>query len=381
MTVCVIINDVGGIPHTLHENVTFKNSPWSEASYLGIPIPSTDPADGLKHITHDSLSKSLFSIASVHGVATVFAGPSCENRRYSADEDPERSLSHWGIRSCSPYDDQSLVGFSEIYDEDTLRYAMSKLSETHILMWVNLVALRGVDSVSVKDTPKTHRFVFPHVSDVDDFSKRLHLSMTLIEKHMERVQRFVRDVLERFPDAHIFHTASHSLSLGEHGMRGGHTPMASTCTTFVSSCPPLRDRPVNLEIGIRKFVADAFQIPLPLQAVHAPITLIPSLDMTRSIVSHNEHTYAVLFVRGVLKTVYDLSTDPFELTDISPNITHIRNVLENVVPPYRGQLRESPTPVAHAPPPPPRRKHSSTQRTAVSKNVKLVEQRLNKLHR
>lgn len=273
------------------------------------------------------------------------------------------------------------MGFSDIYDEDTLRYAMSKLSEAPLLLWVNFIALRGMDSILVKDVvPQSSRFVFPHVGDVDEFSKRLYRSMTAFEIHTERIQRFVRGVLEQVPDAHVLHTASHSLSLGEHGMRGGDTPMATTCTTFVSSCPPLHERPPNLEFGIKQFISNAFQIPVSLPTVRMPVTLIPSLEMTRTVVSHNDHTYAVLYVRGVLKNVYDLSTDPFELTDISSNISHIRDVLESVLPPLRPKeaTYEKAPP---SPPTPPRRQRSSSQRTAVSKNVRLVEQRLNKLHR
>ena len=458
--VCVVINDVGGIPHTLHENVLSNHASWSESCHIGIPLPSTERAEGFRRVTRGTSSESVFSVAASRGVVTVLAGSSCGLRKYPSDDshtlfDPETTLSHMGVRRCSPYDDVSYHGRSDVYDDDTLRYATDVVcrhdGDEHLLLWVNLLALRDIDYVRTSSSSSTstarwldrrshpdslHTLV-PQVTEAvsrefykrdaprsiprhteTEFSNLLQHSVETLDRHMQRVRRFILSVLERFPDASVCHTASHSLAIGEHGMRGGHTPMSTTCTTFVSSRPST-SRCDNLDALLSDFILDALRIAHPPDMGQA-ITSVPSLGLTRTLVFWNDHMYAVIERQGVIQNVFDLSTDPFELHDIVGNVTHLRGPLQlslrnetheevsrtpqtTMVEERREpQQPQRPMPVSIPSPTASeistatstttisrqasfsrRRTTSNTNPNAsqVSQNVRRAEQRLNKLHR
>ena len=458
--VCVIINDVGGIPHTLHENVLSNHTSWSESCHIGIPLPSTDRAEGFRRVTRGTSSESVFSVAASRGVATVLAGSSCGLRKYPSDDvhmlfDPETTLSHMGVRRCSPYDDTCYRGRSDVYDDDTLRYATDVMCrhDGDLLLWVNLLALRDIDYVRTSSStassstarwldrrshPESLHSLVPHVTEAvsrefyrsdtprsiprhteTEFSNLLHHSVETLDRHMQRVRRFILCVLERFPDASVCHTASHSLAIGEHGMRGGHTPMSTTCTTFVSSRPST-SRCDNLDAVLSNFILDSLQLAHPPDMGRS-LTSVPSLGLTRTLVFWNDHMYAVIERQGVIQNVFDLSTDPFELHDIVGNVTHLRGPLqlyprnetheevsrtpqtttvEERHEPQQPQQPQRPTPVSIPSPTASevstvtasttlsrqasfsrRRTTSTTNPTQVSQNVRRAEQRLNKLHR
>ena len=365
--VCVIINDLGGIPHTLHKNVAANHKVWAETSHVGIPIPATDRAEGLQCITRGTTKESIFSVASSRNVSTVMCGPSCGMRRLpdaNSVDDPTRALSHMGVERCSPYDDASFVGASDVYDVDTLRFASDVVTqhrEGSMLLWVNLLALRDVDRVrissssamrgnrvdrrchpeslhsvvsTVTDEVVQHfhrgevpRFMVRH-TDVE-FSSLWEHSIDALECHMERVRKFVLCTLEHFPDAFVCHTASHSLAIGEHGMRGGETPMSTTCTSFVCTRPETEIRR-SLDVTLCNFILDAFQFAHPSET-GVPMTIVPSLSMTRTLVTIHDHEYAVIERNGALLSVFDLSTDPFELQDIVGSVSHLRQSLQRTV--------------------------------------------------
>lgn len=453
--VCVVINDIGGVPHTLHENVLSNNESWSKSFHIGIPLPSTDRTEGFKRVTRATSSESVFSIASSRGVATVLAGSSCGLRRIPANVeslfDPETTLSYMGVGRCSPHDDSCLRGRSDVHDTYTLRYATDAVREhggkdEDLLLWVNLLALRDVDRVRTSvDPPSKSRWLdrrshpeslhsivwqvtdavaldfykddaprsIPRHADTD-FSALLDQSVNALERHLQRVRRFILCVLETFPNASVCHTASHSLALGEHGMRGGRTPMSTTCTTFVSSRP---STPIckNLDAVLFNFILDALQLSRPPE-VGEPVTRVPSLGLTRTLVPWNDHMYAVVECQGVIQNLFDLSTDPFELHDIVGNVAHIRRPLllairaeaEEVSQPIQTEDNEPtqqpqqyrPHPVSVPSPSPSdaststttntvsrqasfSRRHGATATNAshVSQNVRRTEQRLNNRHR
>tara|TARA_B110001450_G_scaffold257061_1_gene290813 strand:+ start:16342 stop:17337 length:996 start_codon:yes stop_codon:yes gene_type:complete len=249
-----------------------------------------------------------------------------------------------------------------VYDNDTLLYATEAVrhheTDKHLLLWVNLLALRDVDHIRTSTSappnprwldrrshPESLHGIVSRVTDVvarefnnegaarsiphhaeNDFSELLEYSMTSMERHMQRVQRFILFVLERYPDANVFHTASHSLALGEHGMRGGRTPMSTTCTTFVAS-RPATSKCQNLDAMLPNFILDSFQLSHPME-LGQPVTCVPSLGLTRTLVRWNDHMYAVVECAGVIQNVFDLSTDPFELHDIVGNMAHIRHPIQ-----------------------------------------------------
>ena len=460
--VCVVINDVGGIPQTLHENVVSNHNSWSDSCHIGIPLPSTERNEGFHRVTRGTSSESVFSVAASRGVVTVLAGSSCGLRKYPSDDvdalfDPETTLSHMGVGCCSPYDDTSYRGRSDVYDDDTLRYAADVVrrheGNEHLLLWVNLLALRDINYIRTHSSstaapskaarwldrrshPESLHSLVPHVTEAvsrefyngDDprsiprhteteFSNLLQHSVETLDRHLQRVRRFILCVLEQFPDASVCHTASHSLALGEHGMRGGHTPMSTTCTTFVSSRPST-SRCDNLDALLSNFILDALHIAHPPH-VGLPLTSIPSLGLTRNLVVWNDHTYAVVERQGVIQNVFDLSTDPFELHDIAGNVPHLRGPLQQLAlhseaqevsrnpqtttvdKPRKPQQPRRPIPVS-IPSPTASEVSTTTATTAVSRqasfsrrlsiatnpaasqvsqNVRRVEQRLNKLHR
>jgi hypothetical protein len=463
--VCVIINDVGGIPHTLHENVLANHTSWSESCHMGIPLPSTERTEGFRRVTRGTSSESVFSVAASRGVLTVLAGSSCGLRKYPSDDvhalfDPETTLMHMGVRRCSPYDDACYRGHSDVYDDDTLRYATDVVcrhkGHEHLLLWVNLLALRDIDHIRTSSSysstavqsrarwldrrshPESLHSIVSHVTDAvsqefyrsdaprsiprhteTEFSNLLQHSVYALERHLQRVRRFILCVLEKFPDASVCHTASHSLAIGEHGMRGGRTPMSTTCTTFVSSRPST-SRCDNLDAVLSNFILDSLQLSHPPH-MGQPVTCVPSLQLTRTLVYWNDHTYAVIEREGVLQHVFDLSTDPFELHDIVGDVAHLRGPLQLAVRATpRGVAREptrddEPTEPQHQPQqqrpvpvsiPSPTASEASTatatttvsrqaslshRRTTtpapnstasqISQNVRRAEQRLNKLHR
>lgn len=465
---CVVVNDVGGVPHTLHENVVSRNAAWSASSHVRLPLPSADRAEGFRRVSHGTASESIFSVVAARGVATAFAGPSCGARRLPERRslsDPEAALAHVGVQRCSPYDDDAYAGRSDVYDVDTLRYASDAVADHHrdregersaspLLLWVNLLALRDVDHVRAtsaaasgrgggrvdrRSYPESLHSLVPRVTEAvakafyegdapalpqpvvrhaeAEFSALLEHSIAALERHMERVHRFLLGVLERVPDAHVCHTASHSLALGEHGMRGGATPMSITCTTFASS-RPATEATQNLDAMISNFVLDAFQLAHPRDA-GLPVTRVPSLGLTRTLVTHHDHTYAVIERDGALQAVFDLSTDPFELENVLGAVGHLRPSLQQhqqqrAAPP-RERERETEreeegvrdaSPSPQPPPPPPRRpapvlvpsplpsssratvrpasaarRRSAPPAPPSSQNVRRIEQRLNKMHR
>lgn len=465
--VCVVINDVGGIPHTLHENVLSNNASWSESSHLGIPLPSTDRAEGFKRVTRGTSSESVFSVATSRGITTVLAGPSCGLRRFPSEDahtlfDPETTLAHMGVRRCSPYDDTCFCGRSDVYDDDTLRYATDAVRQhdgnEHLLLWVNLLALRDTDQIRTpsaialsqprwldrRSHPESLHSIVSQVTDAvsrdfyqndaprsiprhaeTEFSNLLEHSVDTLERHLQRVRRFILYILERFPDASVCHTASHSLALGEHGMRGGRTPMSTTCTSFMSSRPST-SRCDNLDAVLFNFILDSLQLSHPPE-VGQSVTRVPSLGLTRTLVLWNDHMYAVVEREGVIQNVFDLSTDPFELHDIVGNVSHISRPLQLAIRgETHGESREIPTPIradeqpttAQHPQQPQERPRpvsipsptasevstvtapitisrqtsfsrrrttatttTTTNASQVSQNVRRAEQRLNKLHR
>lgn len=218
---------------------------------------------------------------------------------------------------ADPFEPSSIVrrGRSDVYDDDTLRYATDVVSrhdgDEHLLLWVNLLALRDIDYVRTSSSstssarwldrrshPDSLHTLVPQVTEAvsrefykrdaprsiprhteTEFSNLLQHSVETLDRHMQRVRRFILSVLERFPDASVCHTASHSLAIGEHGMRGGHTPMSTTCTTFVSSRPST-SRCDNLDALLSDFILDALCIAHPPDMGQA-ITSVPSLGLTR----------------------------------------------------------------------------------------------------
>lgn len=455
--VCVVINDVGGIPHTLHENVLSNHTSWSESCHLGIPLPSTERTEGFRRVTRGTSSESVFSVAASRGVLTVLAGSSCGLRKYPSDDvhamfDPEATLTHMGVRRCSPYDDTCYRGRSDVYDVDTLRYATDVVcrhdGDEHLLLWVNLLALRDIDYIRTSSSysstvvpskaqwldrrshPESLHSRIPHVTEAvsrdfykgdaphsiprhaeTEFSNLLQHSVEALDCHLQRVRRFILCVLERFPDASVCHTASHSLALGEHGMRGGHTPMSTTCTTFVSSRPSTT-RCDNLDAQLSNFILDSMHITHPPHTGQ-PLTSVPSLGLTRTLVLWNDHMYAVVEHQGVIQNVFDLSTDPFELHDIVGNVTHLRGPLQLALHPETQEVSREPQTVTMDEPQQPqqpipvsipspaasevsnatatttisrqasfsRRRTTNPNASQISQNVRRAEQRLNKLHR
>jgi hypothetical protein len=458
--ICVVINDIGGIPHTLHENVLSNHASWSESLHIGIPLPSTDRTEGFRRVTQGTSSESVFSVAASRGVVTALAGPSCGLRRTPSDDvhtlfDPETTLSHMGVRRCSPYDDSCFRGRSDVYDDDTLRYATDVVcrhdGDEHLLLWVNLLALRDIDFIRTSSStappskprwldrrshPGSLHSIVSHVTDAvsrdfyqsdapqsiprhteTEFSNLLQHSVDALERHLQRVRRFILCVLEKFPDASVCHTASHSLAIGEHGMRGGRTPMSTTCTTFVSSRPSTA-RCDNLDAVLSNFILVSLQLSHPPH-MGKSVTCVPSLELTRTLVYWNDHMYAVIEREGVIQNVFDLSTDPFELHDIVGNVTHLRGPLQLAVraapqgvareptrddePTEPQQQPQRPVPVS-IPSPTASEASTATATTTVSRqaslshrrttttapnstasqisqNVRRAEQRLSKLHR
>jgi hypothetical protein len=338
-----------------------------------------------------------------------------------------------------------------VYDDDTLRYATDVIRQHEgkddLLLWVNLLALRDVDKIRAtsatppsqtrlldrRSHPESLHSIVSRVTDAvsrdfyqndapqsiprhaeTEFSNLLEHSVDTLERHLQRVRRFILCVLEKFADASVCHTASHSLALGEHGMRGGRTPMSTTCTTFVSSRPST-SRCDNVDAVLFNFILDSFQLSHPPE-VGQSVTRVPSLGLTRTLVLWNDHMYAVVEREGVIQHVFDHSTDPFELHDIVGNVTHIHHQLQlahgesRVFPtaiddePTAAQQpqhpQERPNPVSIPSPTASevstitttatisrqasfsrRRTTTTTNASQVSHNVRRAEQRLNKRHR
>ena len=190
--------------------------------------------------------------------------------------------------------------------------------------------------------------------------------------------------------------------------------MSTTCTTFASMRPKtVASR--NLDATLCNFVLDAFQMSHPGDP-GAPTTHIPSLSMSRRLVTIHDHEYAVIERDGILLIVFDLSTDPFELNDITGSIAHLRPTLKrtvctdssvDAVDEFTAPTPRAPrTPPLHVSIPSPSssevsstmtstvrtvaRQDSFTRRnpraplpppSSVSQNVRRTEQRLHKLHR
>jgi len=132
-------------------------------------------------------------------------------------------------------------------------------------------------------------------------------------------------------NAHVAHTSSHSLSIGEHGVRGGGAPTNTCCTTFWCSTIDTGTGLQTLDARIANFLHTACHIPLPKQLGHMrtwgrrPCGGV----FIRVLCEFNEHVYACVFMRddrGVempLHFVFDISTDPEETENIMTSVVHL----------------------------------------------------------
>ena len=438
--VCVVINDIGGIPYALHRNVTSAHA-WVDAVHENVGLSHTNTYTEFRNVVHITETTTLFKVVRERGVPTVLLGSSGGLRQQPNPlEDSRQSLLKIGVDVCSPYDDASFVGTSDAHDDQIMYDAIRILDESKdsqdLFLWINMLALRDMNHHATnhhdhrymdrRQIPDSLHTIVSGVTDVvgtnsdittmrrtlrnaeNEYLSLLEASKARLSTHLERIKRILVSIMDHHPDAHICHTASHSLALGEHGMRGSNTPMCTTCSTFFASRPGT-PRANTLECMLYNFVHSAFSIPHPTQTGH-PITRVDVHPYVRVLVTLNDHTYAVVLVNNTIHNVFDISTDPFETSDVYGSVEHLRyemcQIISRLNPtssssPMRrpSPMRRRPSPLRRPSPvivpssPSPRALSPtesissvassivSTTSTRRSVSVRQAEQRLNKLHR
>ena len=360
--------------------------------------PRLGPPDGLEP------GPTLLSAARDAGYYTVMLGAhglgegdERPPRRHAAERlpDPRAALRPIGIERCSCLDGALFPGRAEAHDEEVLHEARRLLAERDassppLLLWINLLSCRDLQRVRFRTPapggpavdvctaraslsldrsalPRRLAASIPGVSarlaradarrhgEVEpggltrareaegEYARLLDLAWDLVQRQEVRIAAVVAEALRH--DAAIAYTATHLLSLGEHGARGGDVPSAVCCASFWCCRPeaPRRDA-ATVEEHACNFLASACGFAAPGRRP-PPLTLSrlpPAGDgdgagevLSRALVALHDHTYACLGLAEEaaaatslgdatrLHAVYDLSTDADESADVLADVAHL----------------------------------------------------------
>lgn len=372
MTLVLVVNQCGGFPSTLRRNV-LETQTWASERDEQVVLPFNDRERCFTKITSAGKGDrdTVFRVAKEWGYRTVLLGPTHWREPGKATvyanstslPDPRNDLEHYDVDECSVYaTDHATRGMATVYDEDTCERAMHLIERMcegdRVFLWVNLLCCADLERIRFSrdgNHPPVSVCLHPSTSTVTYKRNQLPLNVTSYVDGISNVystvesigfQRAQRveyeyanllhvawDMLNRLntplmrlfvaaskAKASIAHTASHSISIGEHSVRGGNAPLGVCCETFWCSNVPTT-RPKRLEDRILQFVALScgFSLPTPRDEV----VVTHGSNCSRFVVQHNGHTYSCIVVEGVLRYVFDLSIDPEENREISQMVQHI----------------------------------------------------------
>ena len=321
--------------------------------------------------------------------------------------DPRESMRAWGIDRCSSCDGAHFRGNASVHDEEVVHEARRILLEhdeaTPLLLWLNLrscidttrvrfarcdrrpledgytgvtrtnfdrrLVPRNVNATSIQELTDLlrHEDAVRHgeVPSEDSSHRRdtsseyacvLDIAIDITERVDRCVTPFLVDALRR--DGAVAVTATHSLCLGEHGIRSGAAPTRVCASTFwCSSISPRQDaaneclptlnamlRAFARSCGVRHGTDDA-----KASTPGAPVAClgrVPAKEgvgvVARVVCRLHDHNYACIVrwdrlpVReGVahlplakeLYAVFDLDADPDEVHNVLLQVRHLHEAL------------------------------------------------------
>ena len=172
-------------------------------------------------------------------------------------------------------------------------------------------------------------------------------------------------------DAEVAVTCTHSLAIGEHGIRGGMSPTHVCSETFWSTtCADVTPRQ-GLQQNLAEFAAaisnDTLRLPEEVQRTIGP-------GFSRRLCHVHERKYSIVeSSEGDLIAVFDGDADPHETTNILPVVTHLKPHFQGKR--SRAPKQPDPSPTARL------AQEAKPLSTSAAKNLRQKESRLNKLHR
>lgn len=214
------------------------------------------------------------------------------------------------------------------------------------------------------------------------FAALLRLAASSVDRSVDRTASLVSRALAT-DEGVVAVTASHSLPLGEHGLRDGGGPTRCCCSTFwADTLPPPRSPSswrTTLRDRLRSFAASIFgQTPLPRRLLgaaaaaeeeEAPCCVVtssssssrsgsdPTTSFYRVVVRLRDRTYALIGRRGgggggTIVAAFDLDLDPGEEEDVSLSLrTHTPSLRDELDAAFARSVARRTT--TTAPPPPP----------------------------
>lgn len=375
----VIINHWGGIPYAVQQDLV-SGQEWTLEGYTNSELTHTDEYKQFETLTCDVWMRMKSA-----GFRTVCLGPGfCEQQNVVNVSDrltnPYEMHQGKGIDVCSPFPSTAYQGRSSVHDMDTLREAIRILDEecdVSLFMWVNLCSCRDVvrmrfkhcitnsehclvransDSVDPRHTPlslgtslpiitsrhvEENRLRFGEDTSSDtsskqaqithgEYSKLLSISKDILGEQREEMNTLVDNVLSRGGDVGM--TATHSISLGEQGIRDGNAPTLSCTNTFWCSSSNMNaTNTPSLKKTLYNFLSRVCGVECECREdVSVCTSVIGSTDYYRVVLRINDHKYVCIGDKTCVLCVFDTNEDPCETQNILSNITHIMPHIDKV---------------------------------------------------
>lgn len=389
MSSVVILNHWGGVPRVLHDTVCSSQGSWVSEVVCPLLLTHYDPGNAfgrfLGGVDDDGRicpQRSWLHRFRRQGYKVVVLGPtglspsSVTVTEEPCLQDPEASLRDWGVDLCS-IETEERRGRSIVHDRAVLCHARRVLASTdRVFMIVNLLSCRDLNRLRVAPTSMTHVDVATlrkssttpfHTEDDPRLIPRCLLSTSLgslgetlafadARRHGERrvhndpssytslvqaghecvsalqneIDEFTLSVLARKDTVRIATTATHSMSIGEHGVRGGGAPShvcsyTFWCASWVSGRPLLPFHTVD------DWVLGSLDIPSQEETPPAAtFGYLPDGTLyARTVCTVHERHFVCVCVwerasdTPRLVAVFDDDADPEETENILDNIVHL----------------------------------------------------------
>jgi hypothetical protein len=371
----VIINHWGGVPSSLHGNVLAMET-WSDRTSLNIPLVYTD-----KRISFEESTTHMWKYLKNAGYHTVCLGATgcvdtTPRQQSTYFQDPQQCLKHCDIDRCSLHDGNCFTGPSLLHDQHVLEEAQVLLSTFNgpLAICVNLLSCRDTSvyrfcapNAIVNTHCFTHTAQHAHPVDtrliplstsvqIKGISELIHMNegaefgengvpcnaitkeqygtllmhgwSTLKSLHTT-IEPFIATALSQ--NANIAMTATSSLSLGEHGVRGSNSPFKTCSSTFWISTVSesiLNGKFAPLEDYFRSFVSTVCMSSAPSCKQHRrELSLCKSVVgkwiFFRLVCQIHDHIYVCIGNKKEIICMFDALVDPFEIDDISQHMQHL----------------------------------------------------------
>lgn len=369
MKVVLILNDIHGFPSALRQNA-LRYHTWATQVYENCLLTDTDCMKSFEDSVKVTETENVFHAVQKAGGETVLLGSHPPQWRETSPtvfpnsyelSDPRCEMYSQGVNRCSLYSPPTeRNGSASTYDDDVCEQAcdiLQSFSGSFLLLWVNFSCFddleriqftsateRVTKSMCMPPPPSTYdRRTLPlcvstYLDGISESSRRneqqyvslLEASKSLFDRHRQRIERIVESA-RSLDETCIAYTSTHSLSIGEHAVRGGHAPLGTCCETFWLSNTP-SSLPVHscLRDLIASLVSDACGC-----AIHSTEKFSHRTEcrdgFQRHVVRIADHQYSCVVRQGRILFVFDLSSDPEESHDVYPSLGHLHTEFERLV--------------------------------------------------